>query len=485
MKDGRIIYATILNRNVRLFDTMIESDLLGKDVLEKALRLQKKKKRRVGEILIELGAISQEDLERQLRQQIETTIFTMLAWSSGFFNFEENLLPGPEEFTIDLSAQQLLLSSARRVVDWQQIESRIPSMETVLVRSEGDHEVGLEPVEETLWQAVDGSRSIGEAIKKSGLNFQEACKSVYVLLAAGLFEKPKKPAEVRREASDMTEYSSIGYALYKTEKYDESEREFKKVLDNEPNNAEAIFYLGLIEMKRGHHAEAKRYLDMALEFEERLSILINTGYLCNRMGWFDDASEYLKQAQTIEPDNPKVTLNLAVTQYNRDNLGEAAELFERSLNLYEHAVTPFVYLSRICARNDNMEGAVDWLEQALDKFPRSIMVKNNLALLYERTGEYEDAERLYCDILAAKPDHPIVMRNLADLYYRLKVYGAAREYYERIPDEKRDHSLLVNLGHICLSQGEDARALSLWEQAQSLEPDDQELTQNIEALRDL
>jgi tetratricopeptide (TPR) repeat protein len=483
LKDGRIIYATILNRNVRLFDTMIDNDLLKRNVLDEALRLQKKKRKRVGEILIELGAISKQDLEGQLRQQIETTIYEMLAWSSGFFNFEENLLPGSEEFTIDLSAQQLLLTSARRVSDWQQIENNIPPKDIVLVRSEGRDAASLEPPEGRVLEGVDGSRSIGEVIKRSGLDFQEACKAVYVLLAAGFLEKPKKPTEARREPSGMTEYQNIGYALYKTGKYDESEREFKKVLDNEPDNAEAIFYLGLIEMMREHHAEAKRNLDAALEIEERLSILINVGYLCNKMGWYDDALQYLNQAQTIDPDNSKVILNLAITHYNRGDLNEAAGLFEQSLHLYGHAATPFIYLARISEKKGNIEEAVGWLRQALGKFPRSIMVKNNLALLYVSTGEYEDAEKLYCDILAVKPDNPVVMRNLADLYYRLNVYGVAREYYEQIPDEKRDHSLLVNLGHICLAQGDRAHALSLWEQARDLLPDDQDVNQNIEALQ--
>ncbi|KPL14810.1 hypothetical protein AMJ74_02680 [candidate division WOR_3 bacterium SM1_77] len=485
MREGRIIYATILNRKVRLGDRMIEENLLQRNVLDDALRLQKEKKKRVGEILVELGAISRQDLEVQLRQQIETTIFTMLAWQSGYFNFEENLLPGPEEFTIDLSAQELLLAGARRIEEWQQIESKLPSGETVLVKSEGPHDLDLTTAENKVLEKVDGSKSIDEVVKTSELEFYEACKAIFVLLVAGLIEKPMKSAERKREAGDMSEYENIGYALYKTGKYDEAEREFKKVLDSEPRNAEAIFYLGLIEIMREHTEEAKRYLDMALEIEERLATLIDIGYLCNQMGWYDDALEYLKQARTIEPGNFKVAMNLGVTQYNRGDFDEAAQSFEQSLRLSEFAVTPFIYLSRICVKKNDIEGAVDWLKQALDKFPRSAAIKNNLALLYENIGRYEDAEKLYCQVLATQPDVPIVVRNLADLYYRLNIYGAAREYYEQIRDDKRDFSLLVNLGRIYLSRGEREHALSLWEQALDLNPDDYDTARDIEALRAL
>jgi tetratricopeptide (TPR) repeat protein len=483
MKDGRIIYATILNRKVRLFDRMIDDNSLQKSVLDDALRLQKDKKKRIGEILIELGALSRKDLEEQLRHQIEMTILTMLAWKSGYFNFEENLLPGPEEFTINISARELLLAGARRVEDWQQIESKLPPQETVLVRSEERHDLDLNHTESKVLEEVDGIKSIDEVVKRSELDFYDACKAIYVLLTAGLIEKPKKAAETKQPVRDMSEYKNIGYALYKTGKYDEAEREFKKVLYNEPHNAEAIFYLGLIEMNRGKPAEAKRYMDMALEIEERLSILINIGHLCNQMGWSDDALEYLRQAETIEPGNCKVSMNLGVTQYNRGEFDDAERLFERTLSCSEYAVTPFVYLARICVKNRDIERAVNWLERALDKFPRSAAIKNNLAQLYENIGKYEDAEKLYCQALAIQPELPVVVRNLADLYYRLTVYGAAREYYEQIPEDKWDLSLLMNLGHIYVSRGDSAHALSLWERVRGMDPDNEDVSREIEALR--
>ncbi len=483
MKEGRIIYATILNRKVRLFDKMIEKGLLEKKILQDALSLQKNKKKRIGEILVELGAISRADLEDQLRQQIEHTILTMLAWKSGYFNFEENLLPGPGEVTINLSAQELLLAGARRVEEWQQIESRLPSFETVLARTGDHHGLDLKPSENRVLEEVDGSKTIDGVVKKSGLDFFEACKAVYVLLTAGLIEKPKKPLETKRTAKDMSEYKNIGYALYKTAKYDEAEREFKKVLDNEPDCAEAIFYLGLIEMKRGKLAEAKRYMDSVLDIAERLSTLIDIGYICNEMGWYDDALEYLKQAETIEPGNCKAAMNLGVTQYNRGEFDKATSYFEQSLQCSDHVLTPYVYLSRICVKKGDVGQAMEWLEQGLDKFPRSVTIKNNLALLYENAGRYDDAERMYCQVLAIQPEAAVVIRNIADLYYRLTLYGAAREYYEQISDNKRDFAVLMNLGHIYLSRGDHKNASICFERAHEMNPDSDDAVGAAEAVR--
>ena len=485
LKEGRVIYATIMNRTVRIGDRMREKELFKQQVLDDALRLQKQKKKRIGEILIELGAISRSDLEEQLRRQIEDSIFTMLTWQSGYFNFEENLLPASEEYTIDLSTQDLLLAGARRMQDWQKIESRLPSFETVLAKSEITQVPQLAESEKKVLALVDGEKSIDEVIQASELNFYEAGKSIFILLAAGVIEKPKKPTEKRREPGDMSEYKNIGFALYKAAKYDEAEHEFKRVLENEPGNAEALFYMGLIEMMRQHEQAAQQDMQGALEIEKRLSILINLGYLCNRMDQLEDARKYLEQARAIHSKNIKVIMNLGVTHYKSGKLEEARQLFRQSLSLSEQMAMPYIYLSMISIEQDDFQQAFDLLQEAREKFPRFLAFKHNLAVLCEREGKYEEAEKLYCQVLAVQPETHLTIRNLANLYYRLGIYGAAKEYYEQIPDGERDFSVLVNLGNVYLMRGEKNRALAFWERAYELDPDDQDINRDIEALRTL
>src|SRR5437870_10957470 len=46
-------------------------------------------KRRIGEILVALGAITPRELERQVRFQIEEVVFEMMSWREGYFSFTE------------------------------------------------------------------------------------------------------------------------------------------------------------------------------------------------------------------------------------------------------------------------------------------------------------------------------------------------------------------------------------------------------------
>ena len=45
--------------------------------------------RRLGEILVAAGILTQRELERQVRQQIEAVVFELMSWQEGFFSFVE------------------------------------------------------------------------------------------------------------------------------------------------------------------------------------------------------------------------------------------------------------------------------------------------------------------------------------------------------------------------------------------------------------
>ncbi|UCD19971.1 MAG: tetratricopeptide repeat protein [candidate division WOR-3 bacterium] len=483
LDEGKIVYATILKRKARLGDSMLEKQLVQHDILKSALTIQKKNKgKRLGEILVEMGAISQTVLDKELKQQIEEAIHTMLSWKEGYFNFEVDLLPSSTEKTVSLSSQDLLLGSARLIQDWQKIEEMMPPRETVLTERENMHGFDLTPAEEKVLSLVDGASTVDEVIKESNLDYQEACKAIYVLLVSGLVEKPKRPAEKGIGAADIDEYKTSGLTYFQSARYDEAEMEFERALHFEPDDAEAHFYLGLIELKRHNDDAAKDHLESVMAKGKRVSVLIDVGYLCNRLGLFDKGVEYLNEARAIEPDNVKVLLNLGIINYNRGVSAQAADDFARGMRSSDTIVTPYTYLAAIHVGNNEVQQAIELLTEAVDRFPRFLAFKNNLGLLNESIGRDEDAENLYRQALSIQPNDKTALRNLADLYYRSAIYGAARECYERIPESERDITTLLNLGRLYLLKGESDRAIVQWQRVLQLNPGDESLSRDIEIL---
>jgi tetratricopeptide (TPR) repeat protein len=484
IKEGKVVYATIINKEQRLGDVLIQKKIIEQSALQQALLRQKSdKKKRIGEILIEMGAIGREILEKELKNQIEQVIFTMLTWESGFFNFEADLLPSKEEYTVRLSAQELLLEGARRIDEWKKIEKKVPPFETILVRKGDIGDVSLTEEEKKILDLIDGSRTIDDVIKLSEYDFFVTNRAIYGLMSAGLLEKPERPAAPQKPTGDIFEYKNLGFAFYKTEMYDEAEREYNKALAIKAEDAEALFYLGLIAVAHNDYEAAREHLRKAAYLEKRTSILVNLGYVCIKLNHFDEAIEYLRTAHDCAPESTKVQCALGKAYYEKGELTKAATMFEEIVKMSPETMTPYIYLPHIYVQHNDIEHAAEVLSRATDIFPRMPLFKNNLAVLYETLGKPEEAEKLYRQAIDADPRDKKIARNLADFYYGAEILGAAKELYEKIPEDDRDWQVCFNLGTIYLRQGNSERALELWNRAKKLNPSEETITYNIDVLR--
>jgi len=483
IKDGKIIYATLLNRKDRLGDMLLRKQNIDEVTLKSALEEQRRTNKRLGEILIEKGYITKEILENELANQIVETIFTMLTWETGYFNFEADLLPGSEEFLVQLSPQELLLEGARRIDEWRKIEKRLPPFETVLAVKKDHGDVPLTNEEEKILTLIEGSRTIDDILKLSEFDFFETCRTIYALISAGIVEKPEKTELAKKTTGDITEYKNLGFAFFKTGMFDEAEREFNKILEIAPNNPEALMYCGLIEIKRNNLAKAQEFLFKAASIEKNPSILNNLAYIYNNLKLFDESLINLNQALEASPDNPRISCNLGIALFNKGEIENAQTIFKQIIEKKPEYITPYVYLSLIYIKSNDMQNAVDFLKECINKFPRLAVFKNNLAVVYEALDLPEEAERAYRQAVNDEPQNYDICRNLADFYYESQILGAAKELYEKIPDEEKNWEILFKLGNILMRLGDADGALNYWEKAKSMNPKQQLITQNIELLK--
>jgi hypothetical protein len=92
--EGRICYASIVNRRDRLGDLLVKNGRISQDQLQQAVDLQEEfRDQKLGEILVNSGAIKRGDLEEYIRLQIEEAVYFLFTWSSGTFNFEAGVRP--------------------------------------------------------------------------------------------------------------------------------------------------------------------------------------------------------------------------------------------------------------------------------------------------------------------------------------------------------------------------------------------------------
>src|ERR1051325_10625461 len=87
---GRVVHASIRSNRLPPEIALLQAGRITEADLERARQRQAKgRAAEIPDLLVEVGAITARELERQLRLQIESVVFEMMSWQEGFFSFEE------------------------------------------------------------------------------------------------------------------------------------------------------------------------------------------------------------------------------------------------------------------------------------------------------------------------------------------------------------------------------------------------------------
>lgn len=157
--------------------------------------------RLLGEILVSQGAVTRRDVERYMRQQIESVVFDLFSWNEGSFSFADGTDDNLEiDAAVRVSIESLLMEGARRIDEWSRMQDRIPGPDVVPhlapPREATDSFVDLRPAEWEVLTLIDGRHSLRDIACELAISEFEVAKTVYGMLSTELIEVPARTAEV-------------------------------------------------------------------------------------------------------------------------------------------------------------------------------------------------------------------------------------------------------------------------------------------------
>ncbi|MEN6430691.1 MAG: DUF4388 domain-containing protein [Coriobacteriales bacterium] len=194
-RDGEVFFAQSNWHRDLLGQRLVSSGRLTPSALDKTLAIRRNEPpegRRLGQILVDEGYISANVLEAFVQEQIQDTIFDLMRWDEGDFDFE--VLPEvvDEDIGLSVSIENIVMEGSRRIEEWNRIRKKVPSMDMVFKMAtapgEGTFEISLKPSEWNLLLLVDGTRSVGELAADLGKTDFEVARIIYGLFSAGLLE---------------------------------------------------------------------------------------------------------------------------------------------------------------------------------------------------------------------------------------------------------------------------------------------------------
>jgi hypothetical protein len=190
--EAAVVAATMRANPHLLGQQLIKTGRVATEDLARAQALQTAGDgRRIGEILVSMGCLTQKELHAQVRAQIEEVVFTMLGWSEGHFVFEEappEIIP--READVRITVEALLLEAARRIDEWSRIMSRVPHLGVIPrlanVQETEPGTLTLTPFEWRVLAGCDGTSDL-QAIATSIAEPEfDVARAVFGLASAGV-----------------------------------------------------------------------------------------------------------------------------------------------------------------------------------------------------------------------------------------------------------------------------------------------------------
>ena len=494
-EEGRICYASIVNRRDRIGDLLRKNQLVTNEQLDQAIRVQEvHRDRRLGDILIELGFIAREQLERLLFLQIEEAVYHLFTWTQGTFNFEAGVRPEQQVFTVSINPESLLLEGARRVDEWSQIEKKIPSFDLIFSLDPSHtpgEDVDLSPAQRRILPLLDGTRDVRQVMDECSLIEFDAAAALFGLITAGYVRRvgtSAKPAQPRANDTRVQEHQNLGIAFFKTGMLDEAQREFRRVADLRPDEAGAHYFLGLIALKQARWLEAVDVLKQAAELGgRRPAALHNLAFAFEQLGRLAEAEAMYAEAASKARDDARIMIGWGVAALKRNDPEVALNRLQRAGELLADRSRPPIWywaMALATACQGDLVGAMEIAQSGVGAHPNSAPLRNNLAVLQELGGDLASAEMMLRTAPAENPTLAQVSKNLGDLLYRAGRYDDAFEAYERAAKLSPDlgDDLFFKMGNIAFKRRDRERARACWKRVTELNPGHQLARANLDTL---
>jgi hypothetical protein len=215
LRHGHIVNAHTNVMEERLGEILVQRGLLSAEDLARATEIVIREKKRLGKVLLDLGVMDQSGLEDAIALHVHSLLAKVFSWTEGSYAFEEEEEAPGQELTLKLSTAELILEAARAIRDPDVIRYLLGDRDRVLALSEDPllrfQQLALSPTDGFVLSRADGTLSAREIERMIPLPEEEVQRSLFGLLSTGILEygaerrpRPEGPAGPPSQATAET-----------------------------------------------------------------------------------------------------------------------------------------------------------------------------------------------------------------------------------------------------------------------------------------
>lgn len=200
---GDAVFASSTDEDDRLGETLTKVGKITMEQYDTSVEILKKTGKRQGEILVELGYLTPQEIIWGVKYQIRDIIYSLFELQDTEYEFNEAEIPSDEIITLKMSMANLIYEGVKRIHNLNSIRKELPDMESVLKLSMDPvslfQDIVLSSMDKKMLFMIDGKKTVRELINISSNSFQ-AMKSLYVLCSTGILEENQNVTEKAEDA---------------------------------------------------------------------------------------------------------------------------------------------------------------------------------------------------------------------------------------------------------------------------------------------
>jgi len=304
----------------------------------------------------------------------------------------------------------------------------------------------------------------------------------------GRGEKEKSLTEYERasalEPENITLLLKLGTLFSELKRNKEAKKIFLKVIEKEPKNIEANYYLLLLANEEKNWDEAIKYAKIIAQLrKDDPKIYFQIGYFYVLKKETKKAIKALKKTIELEPNNSDnfYLLGLAYQDLKKYKLAE--KIYQRALGLKAENPEVLLQMALLCDVRKEQEKVIEYFRKVLSFEPKNALALNYIGYTYAEQGiNLEEAENLIRQALEVDPKNAAYIDSLGWVYYQKKDYPNALLQLEQASQILEDPIIFDHLGDTYKVLGKMGEAKNVWEKALKLDPKNKKLRNKLKEI---
>jgi hypothetical protein len=187
---GSVVYAGSNQETLRLSAVLLRKKKISAEQRDAIDTLMKSEGGRFGQIAVQQGVLSDDQLRDFLKVQVSEIIYDCFVWPGGTFAFIDNTALPPYAVTIAVDLSNLIMEGARRIEEWEECVRLLPDSSVVfkVVSNPDAEKITLSLDEWKILFLINGRRKLGDLAQEADEEPLHVYRVVYGLFGNKLIE---------------------------------------------------------------------------------------------------------------------------------------------------------------------------------------------------------------------------------------------------------------------------------------------------------